>query len=114
MEQYSEAHQAVEVQSHFPEWPYFGEEEIQAVTAVLKSGKVNFWTGSTGAQFEAEYAHAIGTKHALAVSNGTVALEMALRACGIGPGDEVIVTPRAFMASASCAVACGARPVFAD
>ena len=102
------------VKRQLPSWPYFGPEEIEAATAVLRSGKVNYWTGSECKQFELEYAEHVGVKHAVCVANGTVALEMALRALGIGPGDEVVVTPRSFVASASCVVTCGAWPVFAD
>jgi dTDP-4-amino-4,6-dideoxygalactose transaminase len=95
-------------------WPYFAEEEIQAAIDVLRSGKVNYWTGDEGRLFEREFAEFAGCKHAIALANGTVALEGALRAVGVGPGDEVITTARTFIASASCAVALGARPVIAD
>jgi dTDP-4-amino-4,6-dideoxygalactose transaminase len=98
----------------FPLWPYFAEDEISAVSQVLSSGKVNYWTGTEGRLFEEEYASYVGTKHAVAVMNGSVALEAVLYALDIGPGDEVIVTPRTFIASASCAVMRGAQPVFAD
>ncbi len=97
-----------------PGWPVFGEDEIAAATEVMRSGKVNYWTGDQGRSFEAEFAQWVGTHHAIALANGTVALEGALRALGIGPGDEVVVTPRSFLASASCVIALGARPVFAD
>ena len=95
-------------------WPHFSEEEVQAASAILRSGKVNYWTGEQGRRFEEEYAQHTGCKYAIAVSNGTVALELALRTLSVGPGDEVITTPRTFIASASCIVAGGARPVFAD
>jgi hypothetical protein len=95
-------------------WPYFEQDEIDAATRVLVSGKVNYWTGNEGREFEKEYAKYTGRKHAIAVANGTLALELALRALGIGPGDEVVTSPRTFIASASCAVSVGARPVFAD
>ncbi len=95
-------------------WPYFAPDEIEAATRVLKSGKVNYWTGEEGREFEKEFARAAGCKYAVAVANGTVALELALRTLGVGPGDEVITTPRTFVASASCAVMVGARPVMAD
>jgi len=98
----------------FPEWPYFEKDEIDAVLAVLKSGKVNYWTGEEGRLFEKEFVSFIGVQYAVALANGTVALEAALKAIGIGPDDEVIVTPRTFIASASCAVLQGARPVFVD
>jgi len=95
-------------------WPVFDDEQIEAATAVLRSGKVNYWTGEQGRAFEAEFATAAGCRYGIALANGTVALELALRGFGIGPGDEVVVTPRTFLASASCVVACGATPVFAD
>jgi dTDP-4-amino-4,6-dideoxygalactose transaminase len=98
----------------FLPWPLFTEDEIETVANVLRSGKVNYWTGSQGHLFENEYAAFLGTKYAIAVANGTVALELALYALGIGLGDEVIVTSRSFIASASCVVARGAIPVFAD
>jgi dTDP-4-amino-4,6-dideoxygalactose transaminase len=97
-----------------PGWPFFAAEECQAATAVLSSGKVNYWTGPEGRSFESEYASFLGVKHTIAAANGTVTLEMALRALGVGQGDEVVVTPRTFIASISCVVAVGARPVFAD
>lgn len=95
-------------------WPYFSQNEIQAAMAVLQSGKVNYWTGQECRNFEKEFARFCNTRYAVAVTNGTLALELALRALDIGPGDEVIVTPRTFIASASSVVNCGARPVFAD
>jgi dTDP-4-amino-4,6-dideoxygalactose transaminase len=97
-----------------PGWPSFTSEEQAAVAAVLASGKVNYWTGEHARAFEREYAAALGVKHAIALMNGTVALELPLRMWGIGPGDEVVVTPRSFIASTSCVVLQGARPVFAD
>ena len=95
-------------------WPHFAEDERAAVEAVLTSGRVNYWTGTEGRDFEREFAAAVGTRHAIALANGTNALELALKALGIGPGDEVVTTPRTFLASASCIVFVGARPVFAD
>jgi len=97
-----------------PGWPDFPEDEIAAVRRVLQSGKVNYWTGEEGRLFEKEFAAGIGVNYAVAVMNGTVALEAALMALNIGHGDEVIVTPRSFIASASCAVMRGAKPVFVD
>jgi dTDP-4-amino-4,6-dideoxygalactose transaminase len=98
----------------FAPWPSFAENEIEAATAVLRSGKVNYWTGEEGRRFEEEFAAFTGSKHAIALANGTVALELALYALGIGPGDEVVVTSRSFIASASCAVMRGATPIMAD
>jgi hypothetical protein len=98
----------------YPSWPHFEADEIEATCAVLRSGKVNYWTGEEGRQFEGEFARSVGAQHAICVANGTVALELALYALGIGRGDEVITSPRTFIASASCAVMRGARPVCAD
>jgi len=98
----------------FAPWPYFEHEELAAVARVLESGKVSYWTGDEGRQFEGEFAASVGCRHAVAVANGTVALELALRGLGIGPGDEVIVPSRTFIASASCVFMCGAVPVVAD
>lgn len=95
-------------------WPYFSDDEIEAAARVLRSGKVNYWTGEEGRMFEKELAAFTGTKHAVALANGSVALECALLALGIGPGDQVMTTSRTFIASASCAVSVGASPVFAD
>ena len=95
-------------------WPHYEDDEVEKVTSLLKSGKVNYWTGDEGRQFETEYAQYLGRKHAVAVANGTVALELALYALGIGSGDEVIVPSRTYIASASCAVMRGALPVVAD
>ncbi|MBT5231496.1 MAG: aminotransferase, partial [Methylococcales bacterium] len=95
-------------------WPCFTDTEIAAVTAVLKSGKVNYWTGEQGRLFEKEFAQYVGCDHGIAVANGTVALDLALVAIGVGAGDEVIVTSRTFIASISAIVNAGATPVFAD
>lgn len=98
----------------FAPWPYFEADEIEAAASVLRSGKVNYWTGQEGRLFETEFARSVGTKYAVCLANGTVALELALQALGIGRGDEVITTSRSFIASASCIVMRGARPVCVD
>lgn len=98
----------------FSPWPSFSEEEQVAVAKTLESNRVNYWTGGEGRAFEQEFAQWTGTSHAVAVANGTLALDLALKALGIGPGDEVIVTPRTFIASISTVVTAGATPVFAD
>jgi dTDP-4-amino-4,6-dideoxygalactose transaminase len=98
----------------FAPWPSFSNEEIAAVTRILESGRVNYWTGDEGRKFEAEFAAFSECNHAVALANGTVALELALQALGIGSGDEVVVTSRTFIASASCAVMRDAIPVMAD
>ena len=95
-------------------WPSFTEEEAEAVAVIIRSNRVNYWTGEECRQFELEFARWGGSQKAVAVSNGTLALDLALRALGIGAGDEVIVTPRTFIASISCVVTAGATPVFAD
>jgi dTDP-4-amino-4,6-dideoxygalactose transaminase len=84
------------------------------VTSVLRSGKVNQWTGHFVKDFQSAFTDWIGGGHGIALANGSLALELPLRAFGIGPGDEVIVTPRTFVASASCVRLVGATPVFAD
>lgn len=98
----------------FTPWPSFTEEEQAAVARVLASNRVNYWTGSECREFEQEFAAWCGSQHAIALANGTVALDLALRALEVGPDDEVIVTPRSFIASISCVVTAGAIPVFAD
>jgi dTDP-4-amino-4,6-dideoxygalactose transaminase len=98
----------------FSPWPCFTSEEADAVASVLRSNRVNYWTGGEAKAFEREFADWTGTRHAVALMNGTVALDAALNALGIGLGDEVVVTPRTFIASASCVVNSGATPVFAD
>jgi hypothetical protein len=98
----------------FAPWPAYTTDEIEAVIDVLKSGNVNYHKGKEGRLFEEEFAAATQNKYAVAVSNGTVALELALRALEVGPGDEVIVPSRTFVASASCVMMRGATPVFVD
>jgi len=98
----------------FSPWPSFTQEEADAVSRVLLSNRVNYWTGRECREFEREFAEFSGTDYAVAVANGTVALDLALRGLGIGHGDEVIVTSRTFLASASCIVNAGADPRFAD
>lgn len=101
-------------------WPSFSEEEADAVAAVLRSNRVNYWTGELCRAFEQEFARWVGTDYAIAVSNGTLALDLALQGLGIGSAnggsadDQVVVTPRTFIASVSCVVNAGAIPVFAD
>jgi dTDP-4-amino-4,6-dideoxygalactose transaminase len=104
----------------FSPWPCFTAEEAEAVAAVLMSNKVNYWTGQECREFEKEFAAWSESRHAIAVANGTVSLDLALHGLGIGQAnggsadDEVVVTPRTFIASVSCVVNAGARPVFAD
>lgn len=98
----------------FEPWPNFTQQEADAVSRVLLSNKVNYWTGTECREFEKEFAAWAGTDYAVALANGTLALDVALQAMGIGEGDEVIVTPRSFIASVSTVVNAGAIPVFAD
>lgn len=100
--------------TQFSSWPSFTQQEADAVSRVLLSNKVNYWTGTETREFEKEYANWVGTDYAIALANGTLALDLALQAMGIGAGDEVIVTPRSFIASVSTVVNAGALPVFAD
>ena len=98
----------------FSPWPSFSAEEGDAVQRVLLSNKVNYWTGNECREFEKEFATWSGAGYAVALSNGTLALDVALKVLNVGPGDEVVVTPRTFIASISCVVNAGAIPVFAD
>ncbi|UHL63234.1 DegT/DnrJ/EryC1/StrS aminotransferase family protein [Paralcaligenes sp. KSB-10] len=100
--------------SPFSPWPSFTEEEANAVRDVVLSNKVNYWTGQECREFEKEFSLWVGTSYSVALVNGTVALDVALHALGIGRGDEVVVTPRTFLASVSCIVNIGAVPVFAE
>lgn len=99
---------------NLPRWPVYQDDEIKAAMNVLESGLVNYWTGDECKSFEREFADYCGSRYAISLSNGSVALELALYALGIGEGDEVVVTPRSFIASASAIVLRGAIPVFAD
>ena len=98
----------------FTPWPNFTTEEADVVRDVILSNRVNYWTGQECREFEKEFSSWTGVKYSVALTNGTVALDAALKALGIGQGDEVVVTPRTFLASVSCIVNVGAIPVFAD
>lgn len=98
----------------FEPWPSFTQKEADAVSRILLSNKVNYWTGQECREFEKEFAQFAETQYAVALANGTVALDVALKALGIGAGDDVIVTSRTFLASASSIVTAGANPIFAD
>ena len=98
----------------FTGWPYYSKEEADKVKKVLLSNKVNYWTGTEGREFEREFALFTGSKYAVALSNGTVALELALAALNVSSNDEVLVTSKSFVASASSVVNVGATPIFCD
>ena len=98
----------------FSPWPSYSEEESQAISKVLLSNQVNYWTGTECREFEKEFAVLSDSQYAIAVSNGTTALDLAFISLGIGEGDEVVVTSRTFLASVSSIVNAGAIPVFAD
>ena len=98
----------------FPGWPKFAPEVPAEVTKVLNSGKVNYWTGKVGMEFEAAFAKWSGADFAISCTNGTAALHIALSALGVGPGDEVIVPSYTFIASSFSIVQAGAIPVFGD
>jgi dTDP-4-amino-4,6-dideoxygalactose transaminase len=100
--------------TEFAPWPSFTVEEADAVRDVVLSNKVNYWTGTECREFEKEFAAWTGAGYAIALANGTLALDVALKALGVGPGDEVVVTARTFIASISCVINAGATPVFAD
>ncbi|PCI88894.1 MAG: aminotransferase [Hyphomicrobiales bacterium] len=102
------------INAPFSSWPSFTQEEADKVSEILLSNKVNYWTGQEGREFEKEFATFADTKYAVALANGTLALDLALVALEIGAGDEVIVTSRTFLASASSIITSGAAPVFAD
>jgi dTDP-4-amino-4,6-dideoxygalactose transaminase len=95
-------------------WPSFDYKDASKISQILLSNKVNYWTGNEGKKFEKEFAKFANTKYAIAVSNGTVALDLALKLLNLKKNDEVIVTPRSFIASVSSVINCGATPVFAD
>ena len=97
-----------------PTWPQFDDAQIDAAVSVLTSGKTNFWTGQQTLSFEDEFAHWCGSDYSIAMANGSLALSAAYLGIGLGNGDEIITTPRTFVATASSAVLLGSRPVFAD
>lgn len=104
----------MEQRLNYAAWPKYDDDEIEAAANVLRSGNVNYWTGGLCRQFEQTFASYVGRAHGVAVANGTLALELALRAFQIGPGDEVIVPARTYIATASCVVMVGAVPVVVD
>ena len=95
-------------------YPYFNQNTQRRVQKVLKSGRVNYWTGNECKDFEKEFSNYHKVKHSLTVSNGSVALEISLQALNLKKRDSVIVTPRSFIMSASCVLNLGLKPIFAD
>ena len=89
-------------------------KQINNVSKVLKKNKTNYWTGSECKNFEREFSNYHNIKYSVAVSNGSVALEIALKTLNLKKTDTVIVTPRSFIASASCVLNLGLKPIFAD
>jgi dTDP-4-amino-4,6-dideoxygalactose transaminase len=102
------------VRNQLTPWPQFDERAIKSVEEVLRSGKVNYWTGKRGMEFEKRFAEWQGSKYAISVATGTAALHVSLAALGIGPGDEVIVPSYTFIATSFSVVQAGAIPRFAD
>jgi len=98
----------------FPSWPVWGEEEKQALLRVLESRKWGRHVGKEVEEFEAQFARFNGVRYGVAVANGTCALEIALKACGIKGGDEVIIPPYTFVATATSVLVLNALPVFVD
>src|SRR5438046_1146248 len=98
----------------FPDWPIYGRAEERALVQALRSGKWGKTEGEQAVRFEKRFAEYCQVKHATAVCNGTISLQVALLAAGIGAGDEVIVPPYTFLATATAVVACNAAPVFVD
>ena len=99
---------------NFSPWPSFSQQEIEAVSGVLSSNQVNYWTGGQCRDFELEFAYFFNSRYAVSLANGTLALDLALRSLDIKSTDEVIVTSRTFIASVSSVINIGAKPIFAD
>ena len=95
-------------------WPFYDDEQLSNVTKILKSGKVNYWTGNQGRFFEKEFSKKFDAKYSLAMANGSLALSCAYLALDLKKGDEIITTPRTFIATSSSAVLLGLKPVFVD
>jgi len=101
-------------ENNFSSWPSFTVEESNAVQKVLLSNKVNYWTGDECRKFEKEFADWVESKYAVALANGSLAIEASLKALNITNEDEVIVTSRTFIATVSAIINVGAKPIFAD
>ena len=94
--------------------PFYSKKSIQKIGPMLKSGKVNYWSGNEGKKFEKEFSNYLGNRYSVALSNGSVALEIALQALKLKKKDQIIVSPRSFIISASCTINLGLKPIFAD
>ncbi len=99
---------------NIPSWPVYENDEIESVSNILKSGRVNYKTGQVGKKFEKEFASFCDCKYAVAIANGSLALTAAYASLDLSPGDEFITTPRTFIATTSSAVLLGLVPIFAD
>lgn len=95
-------------------WPYYDDEQLSNVTKILQSGKVNYWTGENGKFFEKEFSDRFDVKYSVALANGSLALSCAYLALNLNEGDEIITTPRTFIATSTSAVLLGLKPVFVD
>ena len=95
-------------------WPFYSEAEVNAVSEILKSGKVNYWTGENVKKFEEEFSKWVGVKKSLSISNGSLALSASYLSIGLKEGDEIITTPRTFLATSSSAMLLKSKPIFAD
>ena len=98
----------------FSKWPEFDDDQIKEVSKILQSGDVNYWTGNQTKSFEKEFAELIGSKKGVAIANGTLALRAAYKSLGLSKGDELITTPRTFIATSSTAIELGLNLAFAD
>lgn len=96
------------------DWPYYDDDEIQSVVSTLKSGKINYWTGTKNKEFETKFANYIGVDYAITLANGTLALELALRCLDIGPNDEVIIPSKTYVATATTVLNVNANVIFSD
>lgn len=94
--------------------PFYSNKAIKKIGSLLKTGKVNYWTGTECKNFEKEFSRYLGNKYSVALSNGSVALEIALKALNLKKEDKVIVSSRSFVISASCTLNLGLKPIFAD
>ena len=95
-------------------WPNFSERLISKVNKTIRSGKINYTTGTYGKLFETKFSKFVGNKYSVAICNGTAALEVAIKSLELPKNSEIIVPARSFFSSASCIVNTGYVPIFAD